>query len=233
MDDTSNDPERRREWKLGLTGSLVVIWSMAGGIMLGGLYPAFLTATGRMSASGAMPVLTVLFSMGAVMGLLHGIFIAYLGRRSRDRKAAVARLLRGVLTAVPAVALAWVVTLWMGLAGAAADVGLLTLLGALVGWIVGTAICCWAFRLGWEALRNLLRHWQDARIGGSLLVGTFLFLAALFVIQRPQIWWTEIRVTEVGAVLLALGATAWIGAPLLVLALKLVHWAERPHTSCR
>lgn len=208
---------------VGFTAWMVVAWSMAGGILLGGVYVAFLTATNRMSAASQIPVMTLFFATGAVLGFLHGSFLGYLGRpREMDHADVLKGLGLGILGAIPGLGIAWVLTLWIGITAAASS-SFSTTVGIAAGWIGGAAVCGWAVQRGWCAARNLWEHWADARLGGSLLAGTFLLLSAAFAVARPEIWWTDVRVTQTGAVLLALGATVWIGGPLVALTLKLVH----------
>lgn len=219
--EASNSAEHRNP---GFVAWMVVAWSMAGGILLGGVYVAFLTSTSRMSTVGQIPVMTLFFATGSLLGLLHGSILGYLGRpRDVDRATALRGLALGALGAVPGLAVAWVLTLWIGITGASrATRGLLPVVGIALGWVGGAAICYLAVRQGWQAARATLERWADARLGGSLLAGAFLLLSAAFLVVKPEIWFTEVRVTRAGAVLLALGATVWIGGPLVVLTLKLL-----------
>lgn len=226
---TSDAKEPGNHPNLGFTAWMVVVWTMAGGILLGGVYVAFLTATNRMSPAGQIPVMAFFFITGAFLGFLHGSLLGYLGRPPElDHPEALKGLALGAAGAVPALGVAWVVTMWIGLT-AAAGYGFWSIVGIAAGWLGATAICAWAVQRGWCAVKNLWQHWGDARLGGSLLAGTFLLLSAIFVIAKPTIWWTEVRVTQTGAVLLALGATVWIGAPLVIVALKLFHHRNANH----
>jgi len=51
----------------------------------------------------------------------------------------------------------------------------------------------------------------------------FAVLATAFVTVRPQIWWTDVRVAGVGALILAFGATVWIALPVVIAGLGLMH----------
>lgn len=207
---------------LGFTAWMVVAWTMAGGILLGGVYVAFLTATNRMSAAGGIPVMSLFFGAGALLGFIHGALLGFLGRpQELDRADALKGLALGILGSVPGLGLAWVLTLWIGITVVAPS-RVLSTAGIVAGWLGGGATCLWAVQMGWHAVRNLADHWADARLGGSLLAGTFLLLSAAFAVIQPEIWWTNVRVTRVGAVLLALGATVWIGGPLVILGLTLL-----------
>ena len=207
------------------TAWMVVLWSTAGGMALGGFWVTLLVTSGRVSAISQMPVMGVFFVMGALLGLLHGALLGYFGRPTvTDHRRALQGLALGTAGSVPALAVAWIFTLWIGLTTSASSVeGPLVLVGIPVGWAGAVVVCLGAVQKGWLAVQNVLEHWSDARVAGSLLAGIFLLLAAVFLVVKPAIWWTDVRVSETGAVLLALGATVWIAGPLVVLTLKLVH----------
>ena len=50
-----------------------------------------------------------------------------------------------------------------------------------------------------------------------------MVLAVLFVHYRPGIWGTDLRVTGIGALILALVSTIWIALPIIVVLLHYLH----------
>jgi hypothetical protein len=60
-----------------------------------------------------------------------------------------------------------------------------------------------------------------------LVAATFAALLVTFVADRPVLWGMQLRVTELGAVLLAAFATLWIGGPVVTVALHAVHNVPR------
>ena len=55
-----------------------------------------------------------------------------------------------------------------------------------------------------------------------LTAATFAALLVLFLAKRPELWALQLRVTEVGAVLLAASITLWLVGPFVTVALKLM-----------
>lgn len=225
--------------RVGLPGLVALTWALAGGILLGGAWVAGLAASGRASGNLLFSLTTVLFAGGAILGFVHGSLLGYLGRGSGTSGwEALRSLVKGGLLAVPASAVGWGLALWVGLAGAASAVDeVVILLSMALGWILGGAICVWAVAETVAALRNALSRWGHRWIGSTLLLSTFVALTTAFLLERPEIWGTDLRVSAVGAVMLAMGATIWLAGPVVV---ALVHfipdhapvgWSRRPRVA--
>lgn len=210
-----------------LPGRLEVAWAMAGGIMAGGPLVASIMLSGRASSSMLMTITSVLFVIGGGLGLLHGAVLGYLGRdQGCSGHRAVQSLVMGVFVAVPALLLAWLIALWIGLTAAALSLHWYALLGIVaVGWVLAGVICCWGAWQGWLAMGNMLERWPRYRAGIVVLAVVFVFLLVSFLVWQPEIWWTELRVTGVGAVLLAVGVTIWVAAPATAFTL----WLTQRH----
>ena len=218
----------KRGW-IGLPGRVVVSWGMAGGLAAGGLLMALLTLTGQQSAGASFSTTTILFLLGAPAGLIHGGLLGYVGRPSLDaRKRALGSLGLGSVMAIPGMVIAWLVALWVALSAGAVALGdFFLLMGVTVGWLAAGLICAWATLEGWRALRNALRRWPQYRLGTVVLLAILVVLIPTFLSERPEIWFTDVRVTGIGAVGLALGATIWIASPVVIVGLHLAHrgWA--------
>ncbi|MEX0893558.1 MAG: hypothetical protein WEB88_15435 [Gemmatimonadota bacterium] len=211
--------EMEQPW-ISLPEKVALSWSMATGIITGGVWVA---VNDQIVSSGFLVIMTVLFAAGAVLGYVHGGALGMLGRpAAMGRGEAVRRLLRSALYEIPALGAAWLVAAWVGLTGATGPGGSLTVsAGVAIAWAAAVFICLWAAVEGWQALHNAYERWPHYRIGTAVLITTFGVLAVAFVRARPAIWWTELHVTALGAVILALGATVWLVSPVVIVALQL------------
>lgn len=214
---------------------LVLSWTLAGGVAGGGIVVGALTITGVVEPGLELLVAPVLFVVGAVLGFLHGAALAVIGRpacltrRTALRHAAVALLL-----AIPLLGVGWLVTECIALTAALMTrMRLPWLVLAVAGWIVGLALCAWAAREGWRAVRAAVARWPEGRMGRIGSVVLTLTLAAttlLFVRTRPAILGTGMRVNSLGAVGLAVAATFWVALPTVWAALHLINPDPlRPH----
>jgi hypothetical protein len=103
-------------------------------------------------------------------------------------------------------------------------------IGIASSWRVLLVLCAAAVVQGVRALRTAYVRWPDARLGTLLAAVAFGFLLVSFLSEPPVLWGTNLRVTGVGALLLAAGVSAWIASPVIVLTLQLLHrrWLWKP-----
>lgn len=224
----SEVPRTLREVLLGPAGRstrVVVSWVAAGGITAGGLLIGVAALGSAEMGHGLLPLAPVLFVVGAIGGLLHGSILAYVGRpQGVSTHATAVALVWGVVLSVPALTVAWVATAWISLTSAVMALhAWTTTLLALAGWAVGLAVCCWAAAEGWKAFLAAFSRWPESRPGALLLVLAGVAFAVVFVRYRPEIWMTDLRVTGIGALILALVATVWIALPVIVVLLHYLH----------
>jgi hypothetical protein len=216
--------------RVGFVGRLLLAWTMAGGLVFGAFMSVVqaLTDPGRSTVdpSGGLG----LFGFGAFAGFAHGCMLAWFGRpRTVGPRVAARRMLHGIVLAIPGTLVAMMLSVSIATGPAAWNAGRTTVwLGAVVAALIALGICIWASVLGVRALGNALSRWPDRKPGVLIAALCFAALAAMFLLQRPEIWGTDVRVTSLGAVLLALGVTIWIAVPLEVLAL---HWLHRRRPS--
>lgn len=201
-----------------LCARVVVSWTLAGGITAGGFLLAAMTWGEAKSAGMILPVTPVLFAMGAAAGFAHGSLLAYLGRPPDLLRAAAARTIGySVVSLVFGIPVAAVLAGWIALGTATTNVpGLGPRAAALAAAVLGSLVLAWAVLEGLKALRNALDRWPQARLGTAILSVTLAFLVVLFHRIRPEIWFTDLRVTGLGAVVLAFAATLWIAAPVVI-----------------
>lgn len=226
--ETMNEAEARPTGRdlprdMGFPGRVAVSWAMASGVLAGGVFLAVLTLADRLSAFGIFLTSTALFLGGGFFGFLHGAVLGWLGREeTMDGDTARRSLGLAAMYAIPALGFAWVVSSLVSQTVAARYTGnLVALVGVGVAWIAGAVICTWAAREGFRALANAYTRWEDTFTGTTLVLLTFVSLLALFLLERPELWGTQLQVGVLGAVLLAGFATTWISGPGITLPLLL------------
>lgn len=231
--DRSDGSGRDLSRGIGLAGRTAVLGAMAGGVALGGFAVAGMSLGGRISGSGLLFSATALFLVGAVLGFAHGGVLGVLGRASgTDPGTAVRAVAKATLYAIPALAVAWVVTGWIALTVVARYTGdVAPIAGVAIAWLVGAFVAVWAASTGWRALRLAYSRWPAARVGSFLVAATFAALLVVFQADHPEVWWLDVELNAVGAVLAAVAATLWIVGPVLTLALRALRRLPEPHPS--
>ena len=216
-------PEWLRPLGLGLASlRLVLSWALAGGIIAGGFFVAALTLSDRVSSNFLGGVVLILFVGGSAAGCVHGALLSYLGRPTGLTRKAWARALGlGAFWLLPTIVVGGLAASWIGLTAAGlASERPAVLAGVVVGWMLGAAACLWAAIEGWRAIFRAMERWPELRIGTVLVLVTFAVLCTAFLATRPAIWFTEVRVQGVSAVVLALGASVWIATPVVIALLR-------------
>jgi hypothetical protein len=208
----------------GLIGRVTVTWAVAGGLAVGGFLVAGMTLAGRLSGNALLMTAGVLYVIGALLGFVHGAALAYFGRpEGMPANEAWGKLGMAMLYAVPALTVGFIANGWVAMTTMALYLDKpLPLIGAGLGWLVGAAIVIAAAANGWTALRNAYARWPDRRLGTALVAATFAALLVLFLADRPELWGARLRVTEVGAVLLAALGAFWIAGPVVTVGLGLL-----------
>lgn len=183
-----------------------------------------LTLAGAVSPGFQLLAAPVLFLAGTALGLFHGGVLGLVGRPADQQLGAACRCeLLALILVLPALFLAWLVTAGISLTAAVVTefrVGW-TILAALA-WMAGLALCAWAAREGWAAARRAFLRWPHHRVGGALLAGALILSSAILLSRPPRIPGTDLLLSPVAGLLVAVGATLWIGLPLVVLSLRLV-----------
>ncbi|MDT8340955.1 MAG: hypothetical protein RQ751_05535 [Longimicrobiales bacterium] len=175
---------------------------------------------------------TMFFLAGAGGGLLHGVLVGAAGRPPGITLAQAIRAIEaGAVWAIPALIVAWIAALWVSMTSIALELRRPSMLFCVaLGWMVVVASGAWALAEARRGIGHAMERWPERRPGGFLVAVTFVVLPAAFVWRRPEIWFTDLRVSAVGAVILAMGATIWLAVPVLILVLHFLHhWrAESP-----
>lgn len=216
--------EEPLERGVGLTGRVTVSFTMAGGILVGGVLVALMTLSGQLSGHGLFMTSSGLFLVGALIGIAHGSVLGLFGReRDVSRKEGRRALGRSALYAVLGAAIAWLLTVWVSLSFVAALTGRMgPMVLVTAAWIGSTAVIAWAAISAKRALWNAYARWPDRVMGTTLVTAVFAALLVTFLADRPEIWLLRVRVTEVGAVLLSGLLTIWVAGPLVTVSLAVV-----------
>lgn len=209
---------------IGVAGRTAVSWGAAGGILVGGFLVAAMTLAGQLSGHGLLVTATGLFLTGAVLGFAHGAVLGWLGRPEKVTKGeALAGLALAGAYAIPALLLSWLVAGWIALTSVALYSGkVVALVGVGAAWLVGLVLVALAGGTGWTALKGAYARWSHAKAGTLLVAALFGGLLAVFLAERPELWGMSLRVTPVGAVLLATAATLWLAGPVVTIGLALM-----------
>ena len=213
---------------LDLPAAVAISWSLATGMLLGGAAVVWMIATDRMSGHLLLLGSAVLFAIGAVVGLVHGVILGIAGRPEGTTPGEAARaMLHGLFYYPFGLLLSWAAAGWV----AAMPLALLGhhVIGAVISalaWVAMAATTYFAGSTGLHALRLAYRRWPD-RVPGTILVGvTLVALLVAFAIQPPTIWFTDVRLTYPGAIVLALGATFWFYGPIITAGLAVLRRAR-------
>lgn len=223
---TQADSGRSTVWQrdIGPHGWTMVTWAMAGGVALGGVLVALMTLAGQLSGYGLFMTSTGLFVIGAAIGLAHGGILGWLGRPDEvTGREAGADLLLAFLYCAPALAVAWLATVWIAMTMPAAFMASRgPLVVAAVGWGMGGAILSASAITGLRALKRAYSRWPERAAGTVVVAATFGALLMTFLANRPEVWGLRVRVTEIGGVLLAGIISIWLVGPFVTLALRLL-----------
>lgn len=215
---------------IGLHGRVAVLSAMAGGVSVGGILVGAMTLSGRLSGNAIFATATALFIIGAFLGLLHGTVLGYFGRPAGvTPKQARGDLGRAALYAIPGLALAWLASIWVAMtivAFYAARTG--AIVGAAVGWVGAGIIVAVAAAHAVKAFKNAYARWPERRAGTVLATASFAALLLTFLADRPEIWGVRLRLTEVGAVLMAALLAVWVAGPVVTVALRLARSVPFP-----
>ncbi len=210
---------------IGLPGQTVIALTLAGAVGMGGFLVAIMTLMEKLSGGGLMLSSTGFFLIGSFIGGLHGLVLGYIGREpGSDKRRTLISEARSLLYAMPALAVAWPFTTWIAMTIMSRYTGQTEpiVLSAL-SWAAGILLLLWAASVTWRAARNAYARWPERETGRILVPLTFVALGAILLNGNPELWGTQLRLTPVGAVLIAAAASLWIVGPMLTLGLRSAH----------
>lgn len=214
----------------GIAGRLALSWSLAGGLTMEVVLVVAAFLSGTPDAPSLPFTATVFFLIGAAGGFFHGGLVGVAGRAAHVTRGQALRAVgTAALFAIPLLLMGWVAALWISMTSVALTVrGLGMIFMVVLGWIGCLLACSWGLVEARTGLAYAMRRWPERRPGGPLVVITFAVLLVTFVWYRPEIWFTDLQVSAVGALVLALGATVWIALPVTVFVLHFLHkWTAR------
>lgn len=207
----------------GMPGRTALAWAVAGAVGLGGVVVGVNALAGNLSGNGLLVTSMALFIIGGLLGFAHGSVLGIMGRPREMKAARAARAVAlAAMYAVPTLTVAFLVAGWIALTPVAIYTGKIgALIGCAIAWAIGVGLISYAAVQGWRALHAAYAGWEEKRHGTLLVAATFAALLVTFLAKRPELWGLQVRVTEVGAVLLAASITLWLVGPVVTIALKL------------
>jgi len=207
-----------------LPAAVAIAWSLAGGMLFGGAAVVLMIVTGRLSGHLMLTASATLFAVGALVGLAHGVALGIFGRpEGASVRDTVNALVHGLLYLVPALLLGWLVAGWV--AAMPLALGGHKVIGTAisgVAWLAMVVTVYFAGSTGLRAAQLAYRRWPH-RVAGTAMVGVvFASLVVAFLIQPPTIWFTNIRLSTAGAMILAFVSAFWFYGPMITVGLWLV-----------
>ena len=204
--------------------TLAMAWTLAGGLLLGGISVAIMLFTQQMRPPLMLVAASFLFFVGGGIGLAHSLVLGYFGReKGSGWKEFFGALGHGLIYFIPSLLLGWLVAGWV----AALPVALMTsFIGssiAIAAWIMAAVVIYFAASIGWDALTRAYGGWQDRVVGTIATFAVLLSMLVLFYLGAHPIWFTAIKMTVVGKALFSFVVTFWIYGPLITLGLYLLH----------
>ncbi len=212
---------------LDLPAAVAISWSLAGGMLFSGAAVVALLVTNRMSGHLLLMASASLFAIGAVVGMVHGVILGILGRpEGTTPRQARAAMVHGLLYLVPALLLGWMIAGWVAAMPIALTGGhaVAAVISGLA-WIGMGLTVYFAGSTGLHALTFAYRRWPDRVPGTVMVAATLIALVVAFAVEPPTIWFTDIRLTMPGAMLLALAASFWFYGPIITVSLAAVRKA--------
>lgn len=214
---TTAAPKRELE----LPALVAIMWSLAGGMLLGGAGVALRMFTGQLSAHLMLVASTTLFVVGAVLGLAHGVVLGIFGRpEGHTLQRAGNALLHGMLYLAPALLLGWLLAGWV----AALPLAVhgrhgIAIVVSVLAWLAMVVPVWLAVSTGAHAATLAYRRWPERVLGTALTGLVLVSLLVSFGVEPPVLWFTEIQLTHTGGLLAAVAATLWVYGPLITLGL--------------
>ncbi len=209
---------------LDLPAAVAISWSLAGGMILGGATVVALILTNQMSGHLLLMASATLFAIGAVLGMVHGVILGIVGRpEGTTPRQAWSAMVHGLLYLVPALLLGWLIAGWVAAMPIALNGGhVVAAVISAFAWVGMILTVYFAGSTGLHALSLAYRRWPE-RVPGTVMVGaTLAALVVAFAVEPPTIWFTDIRLTMPGALVLALAATFWFYGPIITFALSVL-----------
>ena len=198
-------------------------WTLSGGMLVGGASVAAMQFAGRMSPHLMIVATTLMFLVGALAGFVHGGVLGVLGRpEGMSSRTAVGSLGRGLLYLVPSLVVGWLLAGWVAALPLALFGGhvLASVISGLA-WVAMLAMSVLAANRGVRALVYAYRRWDDRVPGTALILAVLAGLLVAFLIEPPALWFFGTRLSRLGGVVLAIGATFWFYGPMITVGLRI------------
>ena len=86
----------------------------------------------------------------------------------------------------------------------------------------------WAIVVVLAAVGQAVLRWRERRPGVVLIAVACESSLPACAVVGPEIWFTDLRETRVGAFFLGAGATIWLGIPAIALGLRVLRMVSTP-----
>ena len=129
-----------------------------------------LTIAGVLDPGVQLLVGDVLFLVGAILGLVPGCLLSFMGRpRCLSKGTALGQLFLAVVLSIPLLCIGWVITAAIGLTAALRyQMHVSWIVFTAGGWALGVAVCVWAAMEARRALRSAVVRWRETRVRPGL-----------------------------------------------------------------
>jgi len=216
--------------EVGLTGAVVVSWTSAGSVLLGGVWPALRGMTGD-TLPGGWLISTGWFVLGALLGLLHGAVLGVIGRRHRKSVSDAWNAVGiSAMYTLPAIAILWGVAGVVALTTSLWDPGnIARMVAVIASWGIVVAVTGGAVVQGTRALLSAFRRWPEWPVGTAATILAFVAVLSELLSPAPRVFWYPIRPLPEIAVVLSFVIAAWFVGPGVTLGLRQRRYlAEQP-----
>lgn len=145
-----------------LPGRILLSWFSAGSLLTGGYLVAYGLFNELIAHYYLLYTIAGLYIFGGILGILSGGALGMFGRPiSMKIKSALKDQLKGLLYAIPAAGVGFVISGWIGLTYWAVYSGSLVAIGFVTAsWMISAVIIALAIEFGGQGIKNIFKRIQ-------------------------------------------------------------------------
>lgn len=150
---------------LRLPGAVALMWSLVGGMLMGGVGTFVMMALGKLSGHMLIASTTAFYLLGSVVGFAGGTLLGVFGRPDNTTKLDAGKsILHSFIYLVPANLVGWMIAGWTAAMYLAYHVGnVIGMAISGVAWIATLLVLFTTLGATHEAVTNLKRYWVEYR----------------------------------------------------------------------
>ena len=158
-----------------LPGRLILSWFSAGSLISGGWLVAYALFHEKIAHYYLLYTIAILYMLGGFAGIFFSGALGMFGRPLEMKiSAAFKDQLKGVLYAIPAAGIGFVVAGWIGLTyWAVYSMNIAALGFVTISWLVSGVIIALALEYGWFGLHNIISRIKSVKLGKIKIKITF------------------------------------------------------------